>query len=341
MISRFGRLRTGFILLAIVLIVGTAGYIWFERLDPLVAFYSAVLVVSTLGFGDFTPDSRGGLLLTIGLIFTGVGTLYYLLGTFAETLIETSLGTQRERRMERKIAQLRKHYIICGYGRVGRNAAHELASEKCPFVIVDKHAETVEAARSDGFAAILGDATEDAVLREAGVNRAAGLLVTTASDAANVFITLTARAFNDELRIVARASTESTESKLVKAGANSVIAPEVVGGQRMAALVLRPETTSLVDSLTLSQNEHNWIDEMVIQDQSPLCGLTLEATQLHTRTGVRVIAIRHNDGRLITNPGGDEQLLPGDVLISVGDHQQLLEVEKLGQPRADAVVQKG
>jgi voltage-gated potassium channel len=208
-------------------------------------------------------------------------------------------------------------------------------------VIVDKHAETVEAARSDGFAAILGDATEDAVLREAGVNRAAGLLVTTASDAANVFITLTARAFNDELRIVARASTESTESKLVKAGANSVIAPEVVGGQRMAALVLRPETTSLVDSLTLSQNEHNWIDEMVIQDQSPLCGLTLEATQLHTRTGVRVIAIRHNDGRLITNPGGDEQLLPGDVLISVGDHQQLLEVEKLGQPRADAVVQKG
>ena len=334
MLRSEGRLRLGFALLAAILALGAAGYVWLERLDPLMAFYSAVLVVSTLGFGGFTPQTSGGIILTIMLIFSGVGTLYYLLGSFAEALIETSLGTQQERRMERQVARLRKHYIICGYGRVGRQAARELHSERRPVVIVDNDVATIEDARSDGYAALLGDATEDGVLRQAGVERAAGLLVTTASDAANVFITLTARAFNNQLQIVARASAESSESKLRKAGANKVIAPEVVGGQRMAALVLRPEATDLVDSLTLSHNSDSWIDETQIHEQSVLCGLSLEATQLHTRTGARVIAIRHVDGTVLTNPSGEAVLHPGDVLISVGEHDQLMELEKLARQPA-------
>ncbi len=331
MLQTLGRLRMGFLLLAVILLLGTVGYIVLEQLEPLRAFYSALLVVSTLGFGTFTPETAGGIVLTIALIFSGVGTLYYLLGSFSEALIETSLGTQQERRMERQVARLRKHYIICGYGRVGQYAARELHNEKCPFVIIDNDPDVVDLARSDGFAALLGDATDDAVMRQAGIDRAVGLLVTTASDAANVFVTLTARSFNGEIRIVARASSESTESKLLKAGADKVIAPEVVGGQRMAALVLRPETTHLVDELTLSHNTESWIDEVVIGPGSPLCGLTLDATQLHSRTGARVIAIRHEDGTIITNPGGDAQLYPGDVLISVGEHDQLLQLEQLAR----------
>ena len=326
-----GRLRTGFLLLAVVLAIGTAGYVWLENVRLLEAFYATLLVVSTLGFSQIMPKTTGGIILTIGLIFSGVGTLYYLLGSFAEALIETSLGTQRERRMERQIARLRNHYIICGYGRVGRHAAHELRLQNQSFVIIDNDPEMVEYAQSDGCPAMMGDATEDRVLQQVGIERAKGLLIATASDAANVFITLTARSFNERLMIVARASDESTESKLLKAGANKVIAPEVVGGQRMAALVLRPETTDLVDTLTLSHDEQSWIDEVLIDEGSALCGRTLGETHIHSQTGARVIAIRHADGTLITNPDGQEKLNPGDVLISVGDRDQLVRVEALAQ----------
>lgn len=340
MLQTLSRLRTGFSLLALVLVVGTAGYVWFEGLDPLLAFYSALLVVSTLGFGDFTPATSGGIILTIGLIFSGVGTLYFLLGRFAETLIETSLGTQQERRMERQIARMRNHCIICGFGRVGQNAARELHTERQAFVIVDNDHDAVEQARAQGYAAMLGNATEDHVLQQAGVARANGLLVTTASDAANVFITLTARAFNQQLLIVARASIESSESKLIKAGANQVIAPEVVGGQRMAALVLRPETTAALDSLIRDENVDSWMDEVLVSDDSPLCGLRLGETRLHSETGARVIAIRHRDGRLVTNPGGTEALDAGDVLICVGEHQQLKQLEALARPERSHIAQK-
>ena len=327
-----GRLRLGFALLVSVLVVGTFGYVWLENEPPLKAFYAALLVVSTLGFSQFTPKTTGGILLTIGLIMSGVGTLYYLLGSFAEALIESSLGTQQERRMERQIARMRKHYIICGYGRVGLNAARELSSEKQTFVIVDNDPEAVEQARHDGYYVLFGDATEDQVLRQAGVERARGLLVTTASDAANVFITLTARSFNQKLLIIARASIESSESKLIKAGATKVIAPEVVGGQRMALLVLRPETSNLVDHLILSQDNQSWLDETLIVDSSPLCGQTLEQIKLHNRTGATVIAIRHADGQLITNPSGQEELRLGDILVSVGNHDQLMRIEELARP---------
>lgn len=336
----FRRLRTGFALLALVLVVGTAGYVWLERLDPLRAFYGALLVVSTLGFGGFTPQSTGGIILTIGLIFSGVGTLYYLLGRFAETLIETSLGTQQERRMERQIARMRNHCIICGFGRVGRHAAQELQISKLPFVILDRDHDAVDQARDQGYAALLGDATEDRVLQQAGITRAQGLLVTTASDAANVFITLSARAFNEKLLIVARASIESSESKLIKAGANHVIAPEVVGGQRMAALLLRPETTATLDTLIRAENVDSWLDEVLIDGDSPLAGLTLEDTRLHSETGARVIAIRHQNGQLVTNPGGAEALAAGDVLICVGEHDQLAALESLARPKHPHIAHK-
>jgi voltage-gated potassium channel len=242
--------------------------------------------------------------------------------------------------MERQVARMRKHYIICGYGRVGLHAAQEMHAQDRPFVIVDHDPEMVDLARSHGFAALLGDGTEDRVLQQAGIARANGLLVTTASDAANVFITLTARSFNQKLLIVARASAESSESKLIKAGADRVIAPEVVGGQRMAALVLRPESTDLIDSLTLSHDDQSWLDETLISEHSPLCGLTLQETQIHTQTGARVIAIRHADGRLVTNPTGDEELAQGDILISVGEHAQLMQIEELAQPTQEGLIHK-
>jgi voltage-gated potassium channel len=339
-IQTLGRLRNGFLLLAAILAIGTIGYTWLEGVTPLEAFYDTVLVVSTLGFGRYVPSTTSSIVLTIILIFSGVGTVYYLLVTFAEAVIETSLGTQQERRMERRIAKMRGHHIICGYGRVGHHAARELNGEDVPFVIIDNDPEAVEFARSNGYAALLGDATQDQVLRQAGIDRASSLLITTASDAANVFIALTARSFNQTLQIVARASSESSESKLIAAGADKVVAPEIIGGQHMALLALRPETIHVVNTLTHVEDTQSWIDEATLDELSSLCGGTLDAACIHDKTGATVIAIRHADGRLITNPSGDEALQPGDILISVGNREQLLQLEALARPAEEHLVRE-
>ncbi len=327
-----GRLRNGFLLLAVILTIGTIGYTWLDRVSLLQGFYSTILVVSTLGFGDYTPDRTGTLLLTIFLILAGVGTVYYLLGTFAETLIVSSLGTQQQRRLERQIARMNNHYIVCGYGMVGRHVVSELVDERQPFVIIDNDAAMIERARAEGYAAVLGDATEERVLQQAGIERAIGLLATTDSDATNVLITLTARDLKGSLQIVARASSETTEPKLLKAGADRVLAPAVIGGQRMAALALRPTTVDVLMELLQPQNRHSWMDEATLDERSPLIGQTLASAHIHQRTGATVIAVRHADGRIVANPTGDEPFRPGDVLVSVGSSDQLEQLVQLAKP---------
>jgi len=329
------RLRNGILLLVLILALGTLGYMWFDDLSALKAFYSTLLVISTLGFGDYTPQTTGGILLSIVLIFGGVGTVYYLLGTFAETLIVSSMGTQQQRRLERQIAAMNNHYIVCGYGMVGRHVARELADENQPFVVIDNNAPMVERARADGFAAVLGDATEEHVLHQAGIDRARGLLATTDSDATNVLITLTARSLKDKLQIVARASSETTEPKMIKAGADRVLSPAVIGGQRMAALALRPTTVDVLLELIQPQNRHSWMDEATLDECSPLIGHTLGSAQIHQRTGATVIAVRHGDGRIVANPSGDEPFRPGDVLVSVGSSEQLEQLVQLAKPATE------
>jgi len=330
-----GRLRNGFLLLALILVIGTIGYTWFDGVTVLQGLYGTILVVSTLGFGDYTPDRTSTLLLTIFLILAGVGTVYYLLGTFAETLIVSSLGTQQQRRLERQIARMNNHYIVCGYGMVGRHVVRELVNEKQPFVIIDNDASMIERARADGYAAVLGDATEERVLQQAGIERAGGLLATTDSDATNVLIILTARSLKDTLQIVARASSETTEPKMLKAGADRVLSPAVIGGQRMAALVLRPTTVDVLLELIQPQNRHSWMDEATLDQHSPLIGQTLASAQIHQRTGATVIAVRHADGRIVTNPTGDEHFQPGDVLVSVGSGEQLEQLIQLAKPSTE------
>ena len=329
------RLRNGFLLLALILVIGTLGYAWIDDQRPLEALYSTVLVISTLGFGDYTPDRAATILLTIFLIVAGVGTVYYLLGTFAETLIVSSLGTQQQRRLERQIAAMNNHYLVCGYGMVGRHVARELADEKQPFVIIDNDAAMIERARAEGYAAVLGDATEERVLQQAGIDRAVGLLATTDGDATNVLITLTARDLKDTLQIVARASSETTEPKLLKAGADRVLSPAVIGGQRMVALALRPTTVDVLVELIQPQNRHSWMDEATLDEYSPLIGQTLASAQIHQRTGATVIAVRHADGRIVTNPTGHEPFQPGDVLVSVGSSEQLERLVQWAKPAAE------
>lgn len=324
----FTRFRPGIVILLGVLLVGTTGYVYFEGWSPLHAFYSSVLVISTLGLTR-APVTPAGQALTILLIVSGVGTLFFLLSQTAETVIERSHGSQQERRVKRQIAALREHHLICGYGRVGRHAAQELASEKRAFVVVDLNPDVVERARADGYTALHGDATEDYILKAAGIERASSLLITTASDAANVFITLSARAFNPKLHIVVRASEDSSEAKLKKAGADHVIAPETIGGKRMATLAVRPDAADMVDNLIGSQDEHSWLDQTTVERGSSLAGQRIGESRLVKDTGVRIIAIRRRDGQTIVNPGQDEFMREGDILLSVGLREEIQNLEDL------------
>lgn len=322
------RFRPGILILVGVLIAGTIGYYLIEAWSPLQAFYSTILVISTLGLTR-APDSPAGMALTIGLIISGVGTLFYLLSQVAETVIESSLASQKERRVSRQIAAMSGHSIICGYGRVGVHAAQELAHEQRDFVVVDSDPEALEGARANDYIVLQGNATEDHVLKAAGVERAACLLITTSSDAANVFITLSARSFNPRLVIVARASADSSEAKLKKAGADHVIAPETIGGKRMASLATRPEAADVVEDLISSQNNEGWLEQTTVEPGSSLVGLRICDANIYTQTGATIIAIRRRDGNNILNPSGDEYIREGDVLVSVGAREELDRLERM------------
>ncbi len=230
----FSRLRFGCLLLASILVIGTVGFMLIEGWDVISAFYTAVLVVSTLGFSDRRPTGLPGELLTIGLIAGGVGTLYYLVGILAQGVIESQLDRGKRRAMDQRVAKLSGHFIVCGFGRVGQQTCRQLAREKSKFLVIDASDERLEMIENAGYMYIRGDASNDDVLLHAGIERARGLLTAVQSDAGNVYITLSARALNPKLFIVARAATAEAEHKLRIAGANRVMSPYVLGGRSMA-----------------------------------------------------------------------------------------------------------
>ncbi|GAC1367304.1 MAG: potassium channel protein [Herpetosiphon sp.] len=317
----------GVLALGGVLIVGTIGYHSIEGWSFGEAAYVSLLIISTLGFEALHPNTPAGKLLTSFLIVAGVGTLFYLLSNLAEVLIETSLGVTKVRAMDRRIARLEKHCIICGYGRVGRQVAHELARQNHPFLVVDSDEAAIADAHAAGWAAIQGDATRDEVLQRGGIDRGDVLLVTTGSDATNVFITLTARMYNESMSIVARSNEQGSETKLEKAGANHVIAPEILGGQRMAGLALRPSATEAVETLLHSEDNQNWLEQATVPPDAPVIGCTLSELKLEDRTGVRVIAIHREDDSMVTNPQGDATIQVGDVLVAVGTRPNFGKLE--------------
>jgi voltage-gated potassium channel len=313
-----------------LLLVGSVGYYVLEGWSPIWSFFSAVLVISTLGLLR-SPETSAGVVLTVALVVTGVGTVAYLLSQAAETIIQTSLGLQQERRMKRQIAAMRGHCIVCGYGRVGRHAVEELANGSRPFLVLDLRLEAVERARADGYTALQGDATEDYVLRAAGIERAACLLITSSSDAANVFITLSARSFNPRLLIIARASEDSSEAKLKKAGADDVIAPESMGGRLMAALTVRPSGGDIADIVAGSEDDDGWLDKTTVERGSSLAGQRIRDTEIYKEMGATIVALRRRDGHTIPNPSPDEYIHEGDVLISVGARDEANPAEELSR----------
>lgn len=322
------RLRIGCGLLVFVLTLGTAGFMLIEGWTLVQSLYTAVLVVSTLGFSDLRPSDTPGQLLTIGLILLGVGTLYYLVGALAQNVIENQFDWNRRRSMKQRVSQLHDHFIVCGFGRVGQHTCQQLRRENCLFVVVDHEDHRIARIAEAGFLYVQGDASDDEVLKHAGIMRARALLTAVQTDAANVYITLSARALNSKLFIVARAATPEAEHKLTIAGANRVISPYVLGGRSMAGHALRPAVMDLLDVLVHSDEMEMWLEEIRVETDSWLNGMMLGDAQLRQTTGIIVLALRHADGRIEINPGDDAVLHVGDTLIVLGSRAEVERIEQ-------------
>jgi voltage-gated potassium channel len=325
-VSHWRRLGGALLLLAAVLVAGTVGYLvlGFGLVD---ALYQTVTTISTVGFREVHPMSTAGKWFTMVLILFGVGAALYAFSVLIETLIEGRLlELVGRRRMERTITAMRDHVIICGWGRVGRSIAAEVVGSGRPLVVIDTDEERLA---DCPHPTVPGDATDDAVLAAAGIGRAAALVAAVDVDAANSFITLSARALRPDLFIVARVRSVDSEDKLLRAGADRVVNPQHIGGARMAAFVLRPNVAEFLDVVMQERNLQFRLEELTIPEGSPIAGSTLREAHLRDRTGALALALREPDGRFVTNPPPDTTLEAGQIIIAIGTEDELAELARV------------
>jgi voltage-gated potassium channel len=316
------------ILLCIVA-TGTIGFTFLEGQDPMAAFLTTVNLLSTVGMGEM-PQTTGGQLLAVFLIATGVGTLFYAFSTLIDFLIGGYLAEiMGERSMKKKISELDKHYLICGFGRVGEMVAKEFQKAGVSFVVVDSNPSSIAHCREHGFINIEGDAADDDVLKEAGLLRARGLVACVDSDADNVFVTLTARVLAPDLQIVARANTEETRNKLEKAGADKVVSPYSIGGREMANLMMKPMVSDYLEVVTGGGELELRIEQFRLSHGSPAVGKSIEELKIRKLTGTSVLAVRKPGGSFDTNPNPHTLLEENDVLITAGTPSEMQALEKL------------
>ena len=320
MTNPFRRVQIGLASLALVVVIGTVGYSLLG-FAPLEAFYETIVTVSTVGYGFPHPIGTGVKIFTIVLILLGVGTALY---TFTVTLELLMDGHMRElirrRRMDRGIGRMTGHVVICGWGRVGREVARYLSNAGQQIVVVDRDAERLA---SIDYPTVIGDVTDDDTLLRAGIERAGTLIAALDSDADNLFVTVSSRSFNPSIHVIARARGASSEAKLLRVGADRVVNPQRLGGDRMAAFVTQPHVVDFVDVVMHDGSLEFRLEEVLIGADSPLAGETLRSTKVHEQTGALVLAIRRPDGSFTPNPSPEDQLAAGDVLIGVGTAEQL------------------
>jgi voltage-gated potassium channel len=315
--------------MVVVLVAGTIGFRLSLDETWLQAFYRAV-VSSTLTGIDTVPRTDAARLLTIGLVLAGITIFAYIGSLVVEAIARGVLGDLwTERRRRRTIQALRDHYIICGFGRVGREVAEQLRHEGAPFVVLDFSESAKEAAEEQKVLFIEGNGTDDDDLRSAGVERARGLVAASDDDAANLYIALSARAVKRDLQIVARASTEEASKKLRLAGADRIVQPYQAAGRVMANLLLRPQVTAFIDVVTSAAGADLRFEEIEVASDLGLGGRSIRDLDVRKSTGALIVALRKRDGTFDTTPTPDAVVDPGDVLIAAGTDEELRALERL------------
>jgi len=313
--------------LAVLVLVGVAGFHYIEHWSWFDGFYMVLTTITSIGYGEIHPLSHVGRIFNSFIIVTGVGLVLLLVGGASRALLEFELQSVfGRRRMEREISRLSDHFIICGAGRVGRSVARELARKPAPFVIVDSDEDKLKRYSVENWLTIAGDSTQAKVLREAGIEKARGLVAATTTDAINIYIILTARNLNSKLKIIARASEEEAEKHLLTAGADSVVSPYNFAGYRIAQTFMRPY---VVDFFDTAMNRHLplEIEEVQVRTGSRMVGKTLEGARIRQEMGVIVLAIKGEDAHMRFNPPPDAVIRVGDHLIAMGELNGLRQLE--------------
>lgn len=324
----FRNLRLIATALAMLMLLGTMGFHFLEGWSWFDSLYMVVTTLTTVGYREIHDLSHPGRIFNLGFIITGVSLLFLAIGALTQALLEFELRSLFGRRkMEREIGRLSDHYIICGIGRVGRSAARELARKPAPFVIIDQNEGKASRQQGD-WLTIIGDATQEQVLRSANIDRARGLVAATTTDATNLYIVMTARELNPRLKIIARASEDDAERRFLKAGANSVVSPYHFAGQRIAQSFLRPHVVSFLDTATTHLGMDLEIGEILVGRESSLADKTVEASRIRQDSGVIVLAIKHGEVMRFS-PSSDDRIQPGDYLIAMGEPSQLRQLEQM------------
>jgi voltage-gated potassium channel len=314
------RIVRALVLLGILTIVGTGGYMLIERWTFADALFMSVVILSTVGLEAPHPLSPGGRAFTIVLIVTGVGLAAYVVSALGEYVTGgVFTGVFRRRRLARAVRHLTGHYIVCGHGRVGRQIVEDLRRRGCAVVIIESAEVDVGEESNEDLTIVSGDASDDAVLARAGVSRAKGLVAATGSDATNLVIVLSARALAPDLVIIARASDPSAEPKLARAGATHIVSPYAIGGHRMVAELLSPGITAFFDTVMHAEELDLWLDVGTIASGSSLVGETLGSALPTSHRAVNLVALRQGaNGSFTTNPAAETRLAAGDTLVVIG-----------------------
>jgi len=328
------HLTISIILAFLILVIGTIGYMILEGWGFLDALYMTVITISTVGFSEVRPVDAIGRIFTMFIVLTGVGFSLYVAGAVVQFMVE---GRIRQilgrRRLDRKISRLKNHYIICGYGRIGRVLTRNLLRKFPDIVVIEKNTELVAAMDEDGVLYLSGDASEENILLKAGIERASGLVAVLATDTDNVFLVLTARQLNPALPIFARAGREGSKAKLQMAGATIVESPYEMGALRMAQRILRPKVTSFLDFALSSKRKDILMEEISVGAHSKMANVMLKDSGIRQRFNLIIIAIEKADKDMIFNPSFESRIQPGDTLIAVGEEHNLLALaNEINQP---------
>jgi voltage-gated potassium channel len=317
--------------LVALIALGTLGFSLLEPLTLLDSLYLTVMTVATVGYGDVHPVSRGGRAFAIVFMLVSVSVVGFLLSTAIQALVQSEIvAAYGQRRRYREIGKLRNHFIICGAGRVGSRIIRELQRRDEPFIVIERQQEQVTGLIEEDVLVLVRDATLEETLRDAGVEHARALAACLPDDADNVYVVLTARGLNDKLHIVSRAVEEQAEPKLIRAGANRVIAPVIIGGQRMVQALTKPAVADFIDSIAAEDLDLDF-EEVVVAPSSVYAGRKLRDTNIRAELNVVIIALRRRGGAMAFNPAGDSDIEAGDMLIAIGRADALARLKDQAQ----------
>jgi len=325
------RIRYALMALVAALLFGTVGFHLIEGWTLADSLYVTVQTLTTVGYGDQTPQRGTGRLFAVFVMLMGAGGVAYAASIIVQSVVQSELiATFGRRRRSRTMSKLHDHYIICGSGRVGSHLVRDMLRANERFVVIEKNEQRASEFSQRGVNVLVNDATLEETLREARVEHAKGLAACLPDDADNVYVVLTARDLNPRLRIVARADEEQAEAKLLRAGANHVVAPTIIGGHRMAVALTKPAVSEFMDSITANELGLGF-EQVEVDAASPLVGQELRATPIRSELDVVIVSIRRHNGDVLFNPAGDAKIESGDILIAIGRAESLEKLNELAR----------